>query len=98
MNPSRFITDGRFSGGTQGPVHRPRFARGRGRRPHRVVQNGDRIILDIPNRKLEVKLSKAEIKKRLAAWKPREPKIKSGWLARYAKVVTSANTGAIVKA
>jgi dihydroxy-acid dehydratase len=62
------------------------------------VRNGDTIILDIPNRSLSIKLSKAEMKKRLAKWKPREPKIKSGWLARYAKVVTSANTGAIVKA
>jgi dihydroxy-acid dehydratase len=62
------------------------------------VRNGDRIALDIHNRKLELKLSAAEIKKRLKHWKPREPKIKSGWLARYAKVVTSANTGAVVKA
>jgi dihydroxy-acid dehydratase len=92
------ITDGRFSGGTKGPCigHvSPEAAEGG---PIAVVKNGDTIILDIPNRKLEVKLSKAEIKKRLAKWKPRKPKIQSGWLARYAKVVTSANTGAIVKA
>ncbi len=92
------ITDGRFSGGTKGPCigHvSPEAAEGG---PIAVVKNGDRIVLDIPNRKLEIKLSKAEIKKRLAKWKPREPKIKSGWLARYAKVVTSANTGAVVKA
>ena len=91
------ITDGRFSGGTKGPCigHvSPEAAEGG---PIAVVKNGDKIVLDIPNRKLEVKLSKAEIKKRLATWKPREPKIKSGWLARYAKVVTSANTGAVVK-
>ena len=91
------LTDGRFSGGTRGPCigHiSPEAAEGG---PIAVVRNGDRIVLDIPNRKLEVKLSKAEIKKRLAKWKPREPKITSGWLARYAKVVTSANTGAIVK-
>jgi dihydroxy-acid dehydratase len=91
------LTDGRFSGGTRGPCigHiSPEAAEGG---PIAIVRNGDRIVLDIPNRKLEIKLSKAEIKKRLAAWKPREPKIKSGWLARYAKVVTSANTGAIVK-
>jgi dihydroxy-acid dehydratase len=62
------------------------------------VRNGDRIVLDIPNRKLEIKLSKTEIKKRLAKWRPRKSKITTGWLARYAKVVTSANTGAIVKA
>ena len=92
------LTDGRFSGGTRGPCigHiSPEAAEGG---PIAVVRNGDRIVLDIPNRKLEIKLSKTEIKKRLAKWKPREPKIRNGWLARYAKVVTSANTGAIVKA
>ena len=92
------LTDGRFSGGTRGPCigHiSPEAAEGG---PIAIVRNGDTIILDIPNRKLELKLSKAEIKKRLAKWKPREPKIKTGWLARYAKVVTSASTGAIVKA
>jgi dihydroxy-acid dehydratase len=92
------ITDGRFSGGTKGPCigHvSPEAAEGG---PIAVVKNGDTIILDIPNRKLELVLSKAEIKRRLAKWKPRKPKIQSGWLARYAKVVTSANTGAIVKA
>jgi len=91
------LTDGRFSGGTRGPCigHiSPEAAEGG---PIAIVRNGDKIILDIPNRKLELKLSSAEIKKRLAKWKPREPKIKTGWLARYAKVVTSANTGAIVK-
>ena len=92
------LTDGRFSGGTRGPCigHiSPEAAEGG---PIAVIKNGDRIALDIPNRTLEVKLSRAELKKRLAKWKPREPKITSGWLARYAKVVTSANTGAIVKA
>jgi len=92
------ITDGRFSGGTKGPCigHvSPEAAEGG---PIAVVKNGDKIVLDIPNRKLEVKLSKAEIKQRLTKWKPRKPKITTGWLARYAKVVTSANTGAVVKA
>jgi dihydroxy-acid dehydratase len=92
------ITDGRFSGGTKGPCigHvSPEAAEGG---PIAIVKNGDKIVLDIPKRKLEIKLSKAEINKRLAKWKPRKPKITSGWLARYAKVVTSANTGAIVKA
>jgi dihydroxy-acid dehydratase len=91
------LTDGRFSGGTRGPCigHiSPEAAEGG---PIAAVRDGDRIVLDIPNRKLEVKLSRAEIKKRLAKWKPREPKIKTGWLARYARVVTSANTGAVVK-
>jgi len=92
------LTDGRFSGGTRGPCigHISPEAAESG--PIAAVKDGDRILLDIPNRRLEIKLSKAELRKRLAKWKPREPKIKSGWLARYAKVVTSANTGAIVKA
>jgi dihydroxy-acid dehydratase len=92
------LTDGRFSGGTRGPCigHiSPEAAEGG---PISIVRNGDRIVLDIPNRKLEIKLSKTEIKKRLAKWRPRKSKITTGWLARYAKVVTSANTGAIVKA
>jgi len=92
------LTDGRFSGGTRGPCigHiSPEAAEGG---PIAIVRNGDKIVLDIPNRALTIKLSKTEIKKRLAKWMPREPKIKTGWLARYAKVVTSANTGAIVKA
>jgi dihydroxy-acid dehydratase len=91
------LTDGRFSGGTRGPCigHiSPEAAEGG---PIAIVRNGDKIVLDIPSRTLALKLSNAEIKKRLAKWKPREPKIRTGWLARYAKVVTSANTGAIVK-
>jgi dihydroxy-acid dehydratase len=97
-NSVALLTDGRFSGGTRGPCigHiSPEAAEGG---PIAIVRNGDRITLDIPKRKLEVKLPGSEIKKRLAAWKPREPKIKTGWLARYAKQVTSANTGAVVKA
>ena len=92
------LTDGRFSGGTRGPCigHiSPEAAEGG---PIAIVKNGDRIVLDIPKRRLDIKLSSAEIKNRLAKWKPRGPKIKTGWLARYAAVVTSANTGAIVKA
>jgi dihydroxy-acid dehydratase len=92
------LTDGRFSGGTRGPCigHiSPEAAEGG---PIAVVRDGDKIVLDIPKRKLEIKLSDEEIKGRLDTWKPREPKIKNGWLARYAKVVTSANTGAIVRA
>jgi dihydroxy-acid dehydratase len=92
------LTDGRFSGGTRGPCigHiSPEAAEGGA---IAAVRNGDRILLDIPNRKLEVRLSKSEIKKRLAKWRPREPKIKTGWLSRYANQVTSANTGAVMKA
>jgi dihydroxy-acid dehydratase len=91
------ITDGRFSGGTRGPCigHiSPEAAEGG---PIALVEDGDRIRLDIPNRKLELLVDDAKLAKRKSAWQVPEAKIKTGWLARYAKVVTSANTGAICK-
>ena len=92
------ITDGRFSGGTRGPCigHiSPEAAQGG---PIALVEDGDRILLDIPNRRLELLVDEATLAARLAKWKAPEPKIKGGWLARYAKVVTSAHTGAITTA
>nr|MBO6295384.1 dihydroxy-acid dehydratase [Schwartzia sp. (in: firmicutes)] len=61
------------------------------------IENGDVISIDIPNRKLELKVSDDELAKRKAAWKKPEPKIKTGYLARYAKMTTSASTGAVVQ-
>jgi dihydroxy-acid dehydratase len=58
---------------------------------------GDIINIDIPNRKLEVKLSKAEIEKRFRNWKSIPPKIKTGYLARYSRLVSSADKGAVLK-
>jgi len=92
------ITDGRFSGGTRGPCigHiSPEAAEGG---VIALVKNGDRIRLDIPNRKLELLVDDEELARRKASWQVPEAKIKTGWLARYAKVVTSSNTGAICKA
>ena len=92
------ITDGRFSGGTRGPCigHiSPEAAEGG---PIAFVKDGDRILLDIPQRKLELLIDDAELARRQAEWSAPEPKIKTGWLARYAKAVTSAHTGAICKA
>ncbi len=91
------ITDGRFSGGTRGPCigHVSPEAMEGG--PIAIVRNGDTIILDIPKRRLEVKLTEEEIKKRLHRWRPLEPKIKSGYLLRYASMVRSASTGAIME-
>ncbi len=92
------ITDGRFSGGTRGPCigHiSPEAAEGG---PIALVENGDTILLDIPNRKLELKVDAAVLEERRSRWSRPEPKINSGWLARYAAVVTSANTGAVTKA
>ena len=92
------ITDGRFSGGTRGPCigHISPEAMEGG--PIALIKDGDTIELDIPARKIELKVSAEELSVRKKAWKMPEPKIKDGWLARYAKVVTSANTGAVVKA
>ncbi len=92
------ITDGRFSGGTRGPCigHvSPEAAVGG---PIALIEDGDAIELDIPNRALTLKVSDAALAERRACWIRPEPKIKTGWLARYAAVVTSANTGAICKA
>lgn len=89
------ITDGRFSGGTRGPCigHiSPEAAEGG---PIALVQDGDTIVLDIPQRRLELKVDDKELSARRKNWKKPEPKIKGGWLARYARVVTSAHTGAI---
>ncbi len=90
------ITDGRFSGGTRGACigHvSPEAAAGG---PIGLLRDGDIIQIDIPNRKLDVKLSESELKKRKEQWKPIEPKIKTGWMQRYAAMVTSANTGAVL--
>jgi len=92
------ITDGRFSGGTRGPCvgHiSPEAAVGG---PIALVEEGDKVRLDIPNRSLELLVADEVLEQRRAGWTAPEPKIKTGWLARYAKVVTSANTGAICTA
>ena len=90
------ITDGRFSGGTSGPCigHVSPEAASKG--PIAILKNGDIITIDIPERKLEVKLSKTEISRRFKSWKPVPPKIKTGYLARYQKMVSSADKGAVV--
>jgi dihydroxy-acid dehydratase len=92
------ITDGRFSGGTRGPCigHiSPEAAVGG---TIALVEDGDRIRLDIPQRRLELLVDAAILAERKTRWQRPEAKIKTGWLARYAAVVTSANTGAICKA
>ncbi len=91
------ITDGRFSGGTQGPCigHvSPEAAEGG---PIAAIRDGDTIEIDIDKRKLELKVSKAELTKRMRSIKAHKPKITTGYLARYAKLVTSASTGAVMK-
>jgi len=91
------ITDGRFSGGTRGPCigHVSPEAMEGG--PIAIVRNGDRISIDIAARKIELKLSAQEMKKRTASWKKPSPKITKGYLSRYAKLVSSAGEGAIMR-
>jgi dihydroxy-acid dehydratase len=91
------ITDGRFSGGSRGAAigHvSPEAAEGG---PIALVRNGDRIRIDIPKKKLTLLVSEEEMKRRRNSWKPRKPKITSGYAARYAQLVTSAGTGAVFK-
>ncbi len=91
------ITDGRFSGASRGASigHvSPEAAVGG---PIALVEEGDIIAIDIPNMKLELKVSDEELSARKAAWQPREPKVTTGYLARYAAMVTSGNRGAILE-
>ena len=91
------ITDGRFSGASRGASigHvSPEAAVGG---PIALVEEGDKILIDIPNNKLEVLISDEEMAARKAKWQPREPKVTTGYLARYAKMVTSGNRGAILE-
>ena len=91
------ITDGRFSGATHGSCigHvSPEAAVGG---PIALLRPGDRIRIDIEKRLLEVDLSEAELKARRAAWKAPEPRIKTGWLYRYSRMVTSGSQGAVLK-
>jgi len=91
------LTDGRFSGGTQGAClgHiSPEAAEGG---PIGLVNEGDIIAIDIPAKKIELKVDNAELKRRRQEWRPPEPTITSGYVARYAKLVTSGSTGAVLK-
>lgn len=96
-NDVALITDGRFSGGTKGPCigHiSPEAAIGG---PLAAVENGDTISIDIPKRKLELRLSDKEIKNRLSKWTPPKPSTSEGYLQRYAEAVTQANEGAVLR-
>ena len=90
------ITDGRFSGATRGAAigHvSPEAAVGG---PIALVENGDIFEIDIPSNTLTLKVSDEELARRRAAWQPREPKITTGYLARYAKLVSSGAQGAVL--
>jgi len=90
------ITDGRFSGGTRGPAigHvSPEAAAGG---PIALVEDGDEMLIDIPNRRLELLVGEEELKRRRENWKPLKKEIPSRWLRRYSMLVTSADMGAVV--
>ena len=91
------ITDGRFSGASRGAAigHvSPEAAVGG---PIALVEEGDIISINIPELKLEIRVSDEELQARRAKWQPREPKVTTGYLARYASMVTSGNRGAILE-
>jgi dihydroxy-acid dehydratase len=91
------ITDGRFSGASRGISvgHiSPEAAEGG---PIAFVEDGDLILIDLESRTIEHLVDEDILEKRLSEWKKPEPKIKTGYLAKYAKLVTSANTGGIMK-
>jgi dihydroxy-acid dehydratase len=91
------ITDGRFSGASKGASigHvSPEAASGG---EIGLIKEGDRIEIDIPANSIQLSISDEEMQKRRAAWTAKDPSVTTGWLARYARMVTSANTGAILK-
>ena len=91
------ITDGRFSGATRGAAigHvSPEAAVGG---PVALIEEGDKIRIDIPGHRIEVLVSDEELARRRAVWQPRKPRITTGYLARYAKLVTSGMSGAVLE-
>jgi dihydroxy-acid dehydratase len=90
------ITDGRYSGASRGPCIGhvcPEAIEGG---PIAFVQDGDIIDIDIPNRKLNIRLSESELHSRKADWKPKPPKVNKGFLDIYSKIVSSADKGAVL--
>ncbi|MFQ5648986.1 MAG: dihydroxy-acid dehydratase [bacterium] len=90
------ITDGRFSGGTRGACvgHvSPEAAQGG---PIALIKAGDTIRVDVPRRRLDIEISDEELQRRRKLWSPPAPRVESGWLRRYAAMVTSAHTGAVL--
>ena len=91
------ITDGRFSGAPRGASIGHVSPEEAGGGPIALVEEGDIIAIDIPGHSITLKVSDEELAARRAAWKPRQPRITTGYLARYASMVTSGNRGAILE-
>jgi dihydroxy-acid dehydratase len=91
------LTDGRFSGGTRGLCigHvSPESAEGG---PIGLIRDGDIVCIDLPERKLDVELTAHELRARRAQWAAPEPRYRTGWLSRYAAMVTNAGRGAVLE-
>src|SRR5438876_11417696 len=89
------VTDGRFSGATRGFMvghAAPEAFRGG---PLAVVRDGDSIVIDVAHRRLDVEISEAEMRDRMKTWNAPTPRYATGVLAKYAKLVSSASTGAV---
>ena len=91
------VTDGRFSGGTRGAAIGHVSAEAMEGGPIAVVQDGDRIAIDIPKRRITLKVPDKEIERRLSKWRRPRAKISKGYMARYARMVSSGGEGAVVK-
>ena len=91
------ITDGRFSGGTRGPCIGHICPEAQVGGPIALLQNGDEIIINIPERLLNINLSEEELKKRRENWKKPPSRVKEGYLARYSRLVGPASQGAVLK-
>lgn len=91
------LTDGRFSGATRGLCIGHICPEGAVGGPIALLKDGDEILIDIPNRKLEVNLSKEALNERKGSWRKPSPKVKEGYLARYSELVGPASEGAILK-
>jgi dihydroxy-acid dehydratase len=96
-NSVAMVTDGRYSGATRGPCigHVTPEAHAGG--PLAIVKEGDLIEIDIPDRRLDLRLSEETIRGRLAGWQRREPAIAKGFLATYSRLVGPADQGAVMK-
>ena len=91
------ITDGRFSGGTRGAAIGHVSAEAMEGGPIAIVQDGDRIAIDIPKRRITLKVPDKEIEARLSKWRRPKAKISKGYMARYARMVSSGSEGAVVR-
>ena len=89
------LTDGRFSGATRGLMAGHVAPEALAGGPIAALRDGDTIVFDIPNRRIDVELGDEEIQARLQAWTPPAPRYTSGVMAKYARLVTSASEGAI---